>query len=207
MGTPESAFLDYYELMQISPKAESETVQRVYRILAGRCHPDNPNSGNLEHFLRLKQAYEVLNDPEERARYDEQYQVQQALPVEIFNMEDFAIGIDGESNRRMGLLCLLYHRRRLNPGEPGVSLLELEKMMISAREHLLFTVWYLKDKGYVRQTEDSSFAITGLGVDHVEQGLPRNRLLYRLLNEAEGGSVYVTPLAPQSSAQDLQAVA
>jgi curved DNA-binding protein CbpA len=189
-------FLDYYELMQISPKAQPETIQRVYRILAGRCHPDNPHTGDVERFLRLKEAYEVLNHPERRAAFDEEYNVQQSLPVEVFNMQDFATGIDGESNRRMGLLCLLYHRRRVNPDEPGLSILQLENMMISAREHLLFTVWYLKDKGYIRQTEDSSLAITSAGVDHVEQGLPRNRLLYRLLKEAEGGSVRFDPESP-----------
>ena len=191
-----STFLDYYELMQINPKAQHETIQRVYHILAGRCHPDNPVSGDVERFLRLKRAYEVLSCPEQRARYDEEYSVQQSLPVEIFNLQDFATGIDGESNRRMGLLCLLYDRRRVNPDEPGVSLLQLEKMMVSAREHLLFTVWYLKDKGYARQTEDSSYAITSAGVDHVEQGLPKNRLLYKLLKEAEGGSVRCSPEAP-----------
>jgi hypothetical protein len=66
-------------------------------------------------------------------------------------------------------------------------------MMTSAREHLVFTVWYLKDKGYVRQTEDSSYAITSAGIDHVEQGLPKNRLFYRLLKEAEDGSVRHAP--------------
>jgi curved DNA-binding protein len=190
-----AVFLDYYELMQISPKAQHETIERVYRILAGRCHPDNPVTGDLERFLTLKQAYQVLSCPEQRARYDEECSVQRTLPVEIFNMQEFATGIDGESNRRMGLLCLLYHRRRINTEEPGLSLLQLEKLMVSAREHLLFTVWYLKDKGYARQTEDSSYAITGAGVDHVEQGLPGNRLLYRLLKEAESGSIRVSPHA------------
>ena len=33
-----------------------------------------------------------------------------------------ATGIDGEANRRMGLLCLLYHSRRLNQDDPGLSL-------------------------------------------------------------------------------------
>jgi curved DNA-binding protein len=196
---PETAagiFIDYYELMQISPKAQQETIQRVYRILAGRCHPDNPHTGDVERFLRLKQAYEILNDPESRATYDEEYNLQQSLPVEVFNMQDFATGIDGESNRRMGLLCLLYHRRRVNPDEPALSLLQLENMMVSAREHLLFTVWYLKDKGFLRQTEDSGFAITSTGVDHVEQGLPKNRLMYRLLREAEEGSVRFAPRTP-----------
>ena len=200
-----STIIDYYELMQISPKAQPETIQRVYRILAGRCHPDNPHTGDVERFLRLKEAFEVLNHPDRRAAYDEEYVVQQTLPVEVFNMQDFATGIDGESNRRMGLLCLLYHRRRVNPDEPSLSLLQLEKMMISAREHLVFTVWYLKDKGFLRQTEDSGYAITSAGVDHVEQGLPKNRLLYRLLKEAEDGSVRFAPQSPYNP--DVKAVA
>jgi curved DNA-binding protein CbpA len=193
-----STFIDYYELMQISPKAQQETVQRVYRVLAGRCHPDNPYTGDVERFIRLKQAYEVLNNPERRAEYDEEYKAQQALPVGVFNLQEFATGIDGESNRRMGLLCLLYHRRRVNPDEPGLSMLELENMMVTAREHLLFTVWYLKEKGFLKPTEDSGYAITSAGVDHVELGLPKNRLLYRLLKEAEDGAVRFAPEAPAS---------
>ena len=195
----EKAFVDYYELMQISPKAQPETIQRVYRILAGRCHPDNPATGDVERFLKLKQAFEVLNNPEKRAEYDEEYSLQQSLPVEVFNLQDFATGIDGEPNRRMGLLCLLYHRRRVNPDEPGLSLLHLENMMVSPREHLLFTVWYLKDKGYLRQTEDSGYAITSAGVDHVEVNLPKNRLMYRLLKQAEDGSVRIAPEAELAS--------
>ncbi|MGD1071421.1 MAG: J domain-containing protein [Bryobacteraceae bacterium] len=199
-------FIDYYELMQISPKAQQETIQRVYHILAGRCHPDNPHTGDVERFLRLKEAFEVLSHPDRRAAYDEEYSVQQTLPVEVFNLQEFATGIDGESNRRMGLLCLLYDRRRTNPDEPGLSLLQLEKMMTSAREHLVFTVWYLRDKGFLRQTEDSSYAITSAGVDHVEQGLPKNRLMYRLLKEAEGGSVRFAPNSSFKS-PDVKAVA
>ena len=80
--------------------------------------------------------------------------------------------------------------------------------MVSAREHLLFTLWYLKDKGFLKQTEDSSFAITSSGVDHVESGLPRNRLLYRLLKEAEGGSVRFSPDSPfVGTPQDIPAMA
>lgn len=190
----QSVFIDHYELMQISPKAEPETIQRVYRILAGRCHPDNPNTGDMERFLRLGEAYRVLSDPAERALYDAEYNIRKTQPLEVFDLQDFATGVDGESNRRMGLLCLLYHSRRLNQDDPGLSLLALEKKMTSAREHLVFTVWYLKDKGYVRQTEDSSYAITSAGVDYVEEHLPKNRLLYRLLKEAEEGAVrYAAP--------------
>jgi curved DNA-binding protein len=192
----DSGELDYYELLQISPKAEPETIQRVYRILASRYHPDNPHTGNLEHFIKLNEACRILSNPATRAAHDEKRKGRRAQSLEVFDMQDFATGIDGEGNRRLGLLCLLYHRRRMNAEEPGLSLLELEQMMSSAREHLVFTVWYLKDKSYVRQTEDSSYAITSAGIDHVEQNIPKAGLLYRLLKEAEGGSIRYSPFAP-----------
>ncbi len=58
------------------------------------------------------------------------------------------MGIDGEGNRRMGILSLLYNRRRTNPEAPGMSLLEFETLMSFPREHLVFTLWYLKEKSY-----------------------------------------------------------
>jgi hypothetical protein len=89
----------------------------------------------------------------------------------------------------MGVLCLLYSRRRMNTEHPGVSILELETMMWFPREHLMFTVWYLKEKGFIRQDDQSAFLITAEGADYVEQNLPQNRTLYKLLKSADyGGS-------------------
>src|SRR5215204_5302587 len=61
---------DYYEVLQISPTAEPETVHKVYRLLAQRCHPDNKETGNEAQFRHLSAAYHVLSDPERRAKYD-----------------------------------------------------------------------------------------------------------------------------------------
>ena len=61
---------DYYEILQISPKADIDTIHRVFRMMAVRFHPDNPETGNLEAFLRMKRAYTVLSDRESRAEYD-----------------------------------------------------------------------------------------------------------------------------------------
>ena len=59
---------DFYELLQVSPSAEPETIHRVYRLLAQRLHPDNQTSGSVERFRALHEAYSVLSDPESRAR-------------------------------------------------------------------------------------------------------------------------------------------
>lgn len=68
---------DYYEILQISPSAEPDTVHRVYRLLAQRFHPDNQESGNERRFRELTDAYQVISDPERRAEYDVAYQRQQ----------------------------------------------------------------------------------------------------------------------------------
>src|SRR5262249_18822865 len=94
----------------------------------------------------------------------------------------------GEANRRMGILCLLYNRRRTSPDAPGLSILELESIMSFPREHLMFTLWYLKEHDCVRQDDKSDYVITGEGVDYVETHLPSNKLLYKLLKSAESGA-------------------
>ncbi len=193
-------FVDYYELMQISPNAEPETVQRVFRLLAGRYHPDNPETGQTDRFLLLNEAYEVLSDTDARAAYDLSYHRRQVEPIGIFNLKEFAVGIDGESNRRMGILCLLYNRRRANPDYPGISLLEFETLMSFPREHLEFTLWYLKEKSFLRQGAESDYVICAEGIDYVETHLPNNRILYRMLKAAETGSV-------RSVSSDMSAVA
>jgi curved DNA-binding protein CbpA len=67
MGPPMD---DYYEFLQISPNADAETIHRVYRFLAARLHPDNPESGREERFRLLRAAYDVLSDPHRRREYD-----------------------------------------------------------------------------------------------------------------------------------------
>jgi curved DNA-binding protein len=190
--SPHSDFVDYYELLQISPNAELETIQRVYKMLIQRYHPDNQETGSLEKFLQLNKAVETLTDPERRAEFDVVYQQRNTEPIEIFEMKEFAIGVDGEANRRMGILGLLYNRRRGNPDDPGLSLLEFESMMSFPREHLMFTMWYLKERNCIRQNEHSDYVITGEGVDYIETHLPSNKLLYKLLKAAESGTTRAT---------------
>jgi curved DNA-binding protein CbpA len=186
---PQQDFVDFYELMQISPNAEPETVTRVYKMLAVRYHPDNSETGDLQKFLLLNEAYETLSDAERRVSYDLQRHQSTTQPIDVFELKEFAAGIDGEPNRRMGLLCLLYNKRRTNPEDPGISLLEFETMMSMPREHLMFTMWYLKEQTFVRQDEASDLVITAQGVDYVEKNLPSHRLLYKLLKAAESGNV------------------
>jgi curved DNA-binding protein len=64
-------FKDYYQTMHLAPDATQAEVKRAYRKLARKYHPDVSQEKNAElKFKELGEAYEVLKDPEKRARYD-----------------------------------------------------------------------------------------------------------------------------------------
>jgi hypothetical protein len=175
--------------MQISQRAELPTIQRVYRMLAARYHPDNPETGNTDKFVLLQRAYTVLSDPVARAAYDAEFDNRNQQPMPIFELKDFVVGIGAEVNRRLGALCLLYNRRKTNPDNAGLSLLALENKMSLPREHLEFTVWYLREKGLARRDESTNdILITCEGVDFVESNQPDNRIVFKLL-ETPGESL------------------
>lgn len=69
------ATLNYYETLQVSPKATQTEIKQAYRRLAKRFHPDS-NSETSDHDLivRLNAAYEILGDPNQRRHYDQQLQ-------------------------------------------------------------------------------------------------------------------------------------
>ncbi len=62
---------DYYETLGVSRDADREEIKRAYRRLAREYHPDvNKEPGAEERFKEINRAYEVLSEPEARARYD-----------------------------------------------------------------------------------------------------------------------------------------
>ncbi|MDH3607262.1 MAG: J domain-containing protein [Acidimicrobiia bacterium] len=63
---------DYYQILGVSRDADAEEIKRVFRQLARETHPDaNPDDPSAEaRFREVAEAYEVLSDPDKRARYD-----------------------------------------------------------------------------------------------------------------------------------------
>jgi DnaJ-class molecular chaperone len=57
---------NYYEILQVSSKAEQLVINKAYRLLAAYYHPDNKQTGNEEKFKQVLKAYEVLSDPARR---------------------------------------------------------------------------------------------------------------------------------------------
>lgn len=63
---------DYYKILGVSKKTTAAEIKKAYRKLARKYHPDlNPGDKSAEKkFKEITEAYEVLNDPEKRKKYD-----------------------------------------------------------------------------------------------------------------------------------------
>ena len=64
-------FRDYYEILGVSRDASQEEIQKAYRKLARKYHPDvNADKDAEEKFKEINEAHEVLKDPDKRSKYD-----------------------------------------------------------------------------------------------------------------------------------------
>jgi len=178
---PEELTTDYYEVLQISPNADPDTVHRVYRLLAQRFHPDNQSTGDSEKFRVLTEAYQVLGDPERRAEYDVHRPERQKERSRLISQAVRAVNdVQAEQLLRLTILELLYARRRTDPQAPGVFYGDLESLVGCPQEHIEFALWYLAQRRYVDRSDGSQIAITVDGVDHLESNAPVRHAVPRL---------------------------
>ena len=180
-------FIDYYEILEISPNANSGTIDRIFRYLAQSYHPDNPDSGDRAHFDVILEAYNTLKDPVKRAQYDNQHKDHSGFRWKLANEASDRKGIERDVDMQNRLLSILYVKRRQNISDPGIGNFELERLLGCPAEHLEFHVWYLKEKGWIKGTESGTLAITVEGVDHANSEHHRNRRLKLLTDERQTG--------------------
>lgn len=165
MNTQTKEFVDYYELMELSPNANSPTIERVFRYLAKKHHPDVAGESNVNFFAQLIEAYETLRNPEARAAYDVEFERQKQLNRELVQGADSAAD---DSLERYRLLTIFYSQRRRDYKNPGIGVGTLEQLASCPPEILEFHLWYFREKGWIDREESGQLAITAVGVDRVE---------------------------------------
>jgi hypothetical protein len=168
-------FVDYYELLQLSPNADSETIERIFRHLAKKFHPDNGDFSDNDRFVQIVEAHRTLIDPETRAGYDVRYQDYWNRKWRLAAEASGGSALGNDQVTRERLLSLLYVQRRRNMKSPGLGEHEMAHLLGTPPELVEFHLWYLKAKGWVERLETGHLGITALGVDQAEQ----NQLLLR----------------------------
>ena len=160
--------LDCYEIMQLSPNADLDTIARVYRMLALRYHPDNTETGSSDMFVRLSEAHAILSDPEKRAAYDVRHRESKRLRWKIFDQASASTGSEGEKRKRQGILALLYNKMLNDPEQSEMTIQLIEDLLGCPREHLQSAFWYLKGKNYIKRSDNGRFTITIAGFEEAE---------------------------------------
>lgn len=78
----------YYALLEVSTYATQADIAAAYRRQARLLHPDVPRTGNSDDFIAVKQAYDVLSDPDRRRAYD---RLARKAALDAIEPEEFGI--------------------------------------------------------------------------------------------------------------------
>lgn len=160
--------VDHYETLQVSRRADADTLRRVYHLMAQRYHPDNLETGSEELFRQVVKANEVLSDPARRAAFDVQLASHDQARLHLFENWQSSRGVQSEVLKRQAILRLLYNKRFTDSDQPWIILRDFENLMGCPREHLEFSFWVLRENKLVTRGDNARYEITYQGVAAVE---------------------------------------
>ncbi len=164
----ESEDVDYYELLQVSRRADSDTIHRIFHVLAQRYHPDNRETGNDGLFRQVVEAHAVLSHTERRAAYDVRLASEDKGRLKIFDSLQSTQGVQAEFRKRKGILRILYTRRLTEPHQPTMRGREFAEMLGCPMEHLEFSLWFMRETKLIQRSDNNQFEITSHGVETFE---------------------------------------
>ena len=124
-----NGFIDYYELLQLSSNADTDTIERVFRHLAKKLHPDNKESADPDRFQLIVEAHRTLTDPETRAGYNVKYQEYWNRKWKLASEANDGTAFGDDREVRESLLSMLYVQLRRNMKHPGLGDYEMARLL------------------------------------------------------------------------------
>lgn len=113
---------NYYEILEVDKNASEEVIEKAYKTLAKKYHPDLQNNSNCQDKMRqINEAYEILSNDFKRREYDEKIKIQ-SVSIEEYNR------IIQENNRLKKDLKRVANQREMSQNQE-----RLEEMSIMQR--------------------------------------------------------------------------
>ncbi len=201
MSSPAAGkFQDHYEVLGVDHKAGSDAIQASYARMAEKYHPKTGILPDAEKFESITLAFEVLSDPELRSEFNKLKGIGGDEKPK-FSGAPFFEAYRRDGQLRVGLLCVLYDRRRTKPFTPSLSMRHIEAIFNASSQELNFALWYLKQRDLVVADDKSSLQITVNGMDYLEANPASPELVLPMIKAASimGG---VTEEAEEEQAAD-----
>ena len=111
---------DYYKVLGVERGASEAEIKKAYRVLAKKYHPDmNPGDAEAERmFKEVNEAYDVLSDPDKRAKYD-QFGHAAFDPAAVFQIWRIVVVSDGNpGSQAMAMRPCFLHNPSVNSINP-----------------------------------------------------------------------------------------
>ncbi len=113
---------NYYEILEVDKNASEEVIEKAYKTLAKKYHPDLQNNSDCQDKMRqINEAYEILSNDFKRREYDEKIK-RQSVSIEEYNR------IIQENNRLKKDLKRVVNQREMSQNQG-----RLEEMSIMQR--------------------------------------------------------------------------
>ena len=154
---------NHYDTLEVSRNASNDAIERMFRHLATKHHPDT--GGDKAKFNLLIEAFEVLRHKDSRAAYDQELINE---TQEISRLVENSKQAGPDAALRHELLCLFYARRREQGSSPSLGEVAIEKTLNLPIHVIEFHLWYFKEKGWITRWESGGYTITAEGVDQID---------------------------------------
>lgn len=177
---------DFYSILGVLPDCDPKQLELAYKALAKQYHPDHSETADLGRFKEITAAYRVLRDPLKRLEYDDAngylFRPASATTAQIGGLDQATVANDALVHET--ILMHLYNLRRQSPDAIGAGEWQLLDLIGCSQKNLEFHTWYLKEKGFIRVTEDGTWAITIAGVDHTIETMRSRQDTIRLITQS-----------------------
>jgi hypothetical protein len=192
-------FVDYYEFLMVSPTADRAMIEWAVRLMLTRYGKKSGEHTDGAKYELVKEAYRTLADPKRRELYDTLRRDQLGAPEPELpdepagaaasalvptRMKDKTVTLDSirvensvtradvelQIKLRQGVMSSLYDIVITRPRNPELGRAEIARAAGVRIDEVEFTIWFLREKGLLKTTNQGLYAITAKGVEWVESG-------------------------------------